>query len=1469
MTSCFDIARIARRAVARTLRAVAFGAVGFAVATVAIPRQSIAQTPSPIAAVQENAATLVGTSVTVEGQIYIPTNYRGTTISGFMQDSSGRGINLFGSSANTPTLQTIGNRVRVTGEVAIFSTTTVEILNITAITSLGSGARDVPPVQLSTGAAANARWEGTFIESRGMISATSITGGATNYTINDGTGVLVVRVINILGAPSFTAGQSILARGAGSKFGTDFQILVGTATDIVLDPGGADTTPPVLAGAWANTGTQVRATFNEAVNAISGAVATNYVAHDVGMNIDVAIMTATVSGPVVDLVLASSLRDLAAYELRATSVADLAGNPITTTTVVGFTNTNVADTTPPTLVSATSPSLSSVAVVFNEPVEAASGGAAANYEVFVTSTPATTVPVSSASVAGTTVTLSLGSMLTASTNYTVRVQNVADLAGNLMVGMQTATFTVAGGPTVTPIATIQANPAAFVGMSVTVQGQVYVPANYRGTTTYSGYIQDGSGRGINLFGTSANNMLLFDRGNIVQVTGTVAIFSNTTVELTPLTNVTLVSSGNPPLTPAVLTTGAAASAAWEGTFIETVGTISAKASTAGSSPAVNYTVNDGSGNVLIRVLNIFGVAEFNVGERIRGRGAGAQFSPDFQILVGRGPDVFVDTGGPDITPPTLTSASAPNLASVQGVFSESVDATTGGNVANYSIYETANMANTAAIASASVTGATVTLTLATNLTAGTNYTLRAENVQDLAGNAMTAPGTRTFTPSTGPATTPIATIQANPAAFVGMSVTVQGQVYVPANYRGTTTYSGYIQDGSGRGINLFGSSANNMLLFDRGNIVRVTGTVAIFSNTTVELTPLTDVTLVSSSNPPLTPTVLTTGAAASAAWEGTFIETVGTISAKASTAGSSPAVNYTVNDGSGNVLIRVLDIFGVAQFNVGERIRGRGAGAQFSPDFQILVGRGSDVFVDTGGPDTTPPTATNATAPTATSVAVTFSEAVTAASGGAASNYAVFETANTAATVAVTGVTLAGDRRSATLALGASLVDARSYTVRVSNLQDDAGNTQTTPQTRSFTRGGGPVITPIATIQASPTTFEGMMVTVEGQVYIPSNYRGTTISGYIQDGSGRGINLFGSTANVAALQNTGNIVRLTGTVTIFNTIIELASLSGITVLSSGNPPLVPAVLRTGDAAGREWEGTYILTSGPILAKTTSGGAFNYTVDDGSGPVVIRVVSTINATEFNVGQTITARGAGSQFNADFQILVGAAAAISEGTPIDVFPPSIVRASATGAREVTVTFNEAVASASGGDSGNYEIFRTNATGETIGVTSATVGGTSVRLTLDGNLDVSRGYTVRVRNVADMLGNAISAAGVTRVIEETLAETVTLSGPPFTFLPRQGEAYPITFTVPSDVAGNDGEVLLRIFDVQGRLLRTLFDSRFDTGAFTNNRAVRAWDGRDDFGQIVPAGTYVAHLHVVGNQSGEAKRTTIPVVVATRLDR
>jgi hypothetical protein len=334
-------------------------------------------------------------------------------------------------------------------------------------------------------------------------------------------------------------------------------------------------------------------------------------------------------------------------------------------------------------------------------------------------------------------------------------------------------------------------------------------------------------------------------------------------------------------------------------------------------------------------------------------------------------------------------------------------------------------------------------------------------------------------------------------------------------------------------------------------------------------------------------------------------------------------------------------------------------------------------------------------------------------------------------------------------------------------------------------------------------------------------------------------------------------------------------------VSSGNPLLTPAVLTTGAAANRRYEGTFIQVTGAISAVGTTAGsspAHNYTISDGSGNIVVRVLDILGVLPFSAGQTITAAGAGGQFNADFQVNVGLASAIQQGVPADIYPPTVVKVLATGAQQLNVEFNEVVSQSTAEVAANYEVFRTNATGTTIAVTAAhrATDTKKVDLTLGSSLDVVEGWTLRVKNVADAVGNAIPPAGVTRTIEAVAVpppEVVTLSGPKFTFLPRRGETYPITFTVTSAVAnaamGSDAEVLLRIFDLRGQLKRTLFDSHFNAGNYTNNRATRTWDGRDDLQQMVPAGTYIVHLLVTKPRGGGRQEKQIPVVVATRLER
>ncbi len=108
------------------------------------------------------------------------------------------------------------------------------------------------------------------------------------------------------------------------------------------------------------------------------------------------------------------------------------------------------------------------------------------------------------------------------------------------------------------------------------------------------------------------------------------------------------------------------------------------------------------------------------------------------------------------------------------------------------------------------------------------------------------------------------------------------------------------------------------------------------------------------------------------------------------------------------------------------------------------------------------------------------------------------------------------------------------------------------------------------------------------------------------------------------------------------------------------------------------------------------------------------------------------------------------------------------------------------------------------------------------------------------------------------------VTLVVPARTFLPRFGEVFPVKFR---SLLGCQTEV--RIYDLTGRHVVTLFDSRFDGIAATapDRFTERRWDGRDDEFEFVPAGVYVVHLAVTNARSGDRETKTAPVVVATRL--
>jgi hypothetical protein len=104
-------------------------------------------------------------------------------------------------------------------------------------------------------------------------------------------------------------------------------------------------------------------------------------------------------------------------------------------------------------------------------------------------------------------------------------------------------------------------------------------------------------------------------------------------------------------------------------------------------------------------------------------------------------DIVIGAYVPDVTPPSLVSATAISSAAVDVLFNETVDATTAQALTNYSASN--GLGNpVSAIRDASNTSL-VHLTFGTSIPNGVNCTLTVNAVQDIAGNAISN-GTATF-----------------------------------------------------------------------------------------------------------------------------------------------------------------------------------------------------------------------------------------------------------------------------------------------------------------------------------------------------------------------------------------------------------------------------------------------------------------------------------------------------------------------------------------------------------------------------------------------------------------------------------------------------------------------------------------------------------------------------------------------------
>ena len=191
------------------------------------------------------------------------------------------------------------------------------------------------------------------------------------------------------------------------------------------------------------------------------------------------------------------------------------------------------------------------------------------------------------------------------------------------------------------IAEIQANPSAFT--SVTIEGIVVLGSGITTTGWTDAYVQDGSGAGINIYQSGVVDPDL-QRGNRVRISGTVDEYSGVT-EIIDYT-VQVISTGNPMPDPVILTTQQANNINLEGTWVEVSGEVTDFALNVGG--GANIRVNDGSGECLIRVWNTTGVnlSGVSLGEQLLVRGPLDIYSGATQLLLAYQEDLTIIQANP-------------------------------------------------------------------------------------------------------------------------------------------------------------------------------------------------------------------------------------------------------------------------------------------------------------------------------------------------------------------------------------------------------------------------------------------------------------------------------------------------------------------------------------------------------------------------------------------------------------------------------------------------------------------------------------------------------------------------------------------------------------------------------------------------------------------------------------------------------
>jgi hypothetical protein len=202
---------------------------------------------------------------------------------------------------------------------------------------------------------------------------------------------------------------------------------------------------------------------------------------------------------------------------------------------------------------------------------------------------------------------------------------------------------------------------------------------------------------------------------------------------------------------------------------------------------------------------------------------------------------------------------------------------------------------------------------------------------------------------------------------------------------------------------------------------------------------------------------------------------------------------------------------------------------------------------------------------------------------------------------------------------------------------DNSSNSGESPVASVLVADADPL--PIADLRSDLNSYLGQLQTISGVVTIGSgvidNLR-TKV--YLQDGSGKGLNLFGY--DLIPGINRGDELIVIGIVELYSNVAELTDFA-FKVLSTGNGLPDAETISISAANSLDWEGTLVKFHGLIADTVTSGGGTSLKIGLGADTATVRIWGStgINVTELTVGSSYWFQGVINPYYEVFQLLVG--------------------------------------------------------------------------------------------------------------------------------------------------------------------------------------------------------------------------------------